>query len=114
MCHVILSSPILALPLFVFFPFRTAFPAYLAVLLASGFVYVKIIGVMKSKVQTGMEGMTGRKAEVMEDINPHGKVRVGNEIWGATATGVKFSRGQIVRIAGVQGLKVIVGDSVEG
>ncbi len=114
MCHIVLSSPILALPLFFFLPVRTALPAYLVVLLASGFVYFKIIGAMKSKVQTGMEGMTGRKAVVVEDINPHGKVRVGNEIWRATATDGKFSRGQIVRIAGIQGLKVIVGDSVEG
>jgi membrane-bound ClpP family serine protease len=110
MCHIVLSSPILALPLFLFLPFRTALPAYLAVLVATGFVYFKIIGAMKSKVQTGMEGMTGCKAVVVEDINPDGKVRVGNEIWVATATDRKFSKGQMVKIAEIRGLRVIVGD----
>ena len=110
MCHIVLSSPILALSLFLFLPFRTALPAYLAVLVATGFVYFKIIGAMKSKVQTGMEGMAGREAVVVEDVNPEGKVRVGDEIWAATAEGRKFFKGQMVRIAGIQGLKVIVGD----
>jgi membrane protein implicated in regulation of membrane protease activity len=113
-CHIVLSSPILALPLFFFLPFGTALPAYLAVLVATGFVYFKIIGAMKSKVQTGMEGMAGREAVVVEDVNPEGKVRVGNEIWAATAEGRKFFKGQMVRIAGIQGLKVIVGDPIKG
>ena len=56
--------------------------------------------------------MIGCKAVVVEDINPDGKVRVGNEIWVATATDRKFFKGQIVRIAEIQGLKVIVADSV--
>jgi membrane-bound ClpP family serine protease len=114
MCHVVLFSPILALPLFFFLPFRTALPAYLAVLLAMAFVYFKIITAMKSKVQTGVEGMTDGEAVVVEDIDPEGKVRVGNELWAATAEGKRFFKGQRVRICGFQGLKVIVGDSIEG
>jgi len=114
MCHIVLSSPILALPLFFFLPFRTALPAYLAVLLASGFVYFKIIGAMKSKVHTGMEGMANREAVVVEDIDPEGKIRLGNEIWSARTEGKKFLKGQMVKIYGFQGLKVIVGDYLGG
>ncbi len=111
MCHIVLFSPILALPLFLFLPFRTAVPAYLTILLAAAFVYFKIIAAMKSKVRTGMEGMTEGEAVVVEDIDPEGKVRLGNELWVATATGRRFSKGERVRIFGFQGLKVIVGDS---
>lgn len=114
MCHVVLFSPILALPLFLFLPFRTALPAYLAVLLAAVFVYFKMIAAMKSKVQTGMEGMTDGEAVVVEDIDPEGKVRVGNELWAATAEGKRFFKGQRVRIYGFQGLKVIVGEDKLG
>ncbi len=113
MCHIVLFSPVLALPLFFFLPFRTALPAYLGVLLAMTFVYFKIIAAIKSKVQTGMEGMTDGEAVVVEDIDPEGKVRFRNELWAATCEGKRFSKGQRVRIFGFQGLKVIVGDSID-
>ncbi len=58
--------------------------------------------------------MTDGEAVVVEDIDPEGKVRVGNELWAATAQGKRFSKGQRVRIYGFQGLKVIVGDSMDG
>jgi membrane-bound ClpP family serine protease len=110
MCHIVLFSPILALPLFFFFPLRTAIPAYFAVLLTAGFIYFKIIAAMKAKVQTGMEGMTNREAVVVEDIDPVGKVKFRNELWAAKTEGKRFSKGQRVRIYGFQDLKVIVGD----
>ena len=112
MCHIVLFSPILALPLFFFLPFRTALPAYITVVLATAFVYFKIIAAMKSKVQTGMEGMTGGEAVVVEDIDPEGKVKFRNELWAATASGRKYSKGERVKIYGFQGLKVIVGDPI--
>lgn len=114
MCHIVLASPVLALPLFFFFPFRTALPVYAAILLATSFVYFKIIAAIKSKVQTGMEGMTDRDVIVVEDINPEGKVSFRNELWIAIAEGRKFFKGQRVRIHGFQGLKVIVRDPIEG
>lgn len=114
MCHIVLSSPILALPLFFFLPFRTALPVYLAILLATGFVYFKIIAAMKSKVQTGIEGMIEREAVVVENIDPEGKVMVGNELWEAMAKGRRFFKGERVRIYGFQGLKVIIGEPIEG
>jgi hypothetical protein len=60
MCHIVLFSPILALPLFLFLPIRTALPAYFAVVVAAGFIYFKIITAMKAKVRTGMEWMVVR------------------------------------------------------
>ncbi len=109
MCHIILASPVLALPLFLFLPFRTAMPVYLSVVLATGFVYFKIVAAMKSKVLTGMDGMTGEEAVVVEGLNPEGKVRFGDEIWAATARGKTFIKGKRVGIHGFEGLKLIVG-----
>jgi membrane-bound ClpP family serine protease len=111
MCHVILASPILALPLFLFLPFRAALPPYIAIILATAFVYFKIVAAMRSRVHTGLEGMTGGEAVVIEDIDPEGKVKFENEIWAATARGQRFPKGKKVRICGALGLELIVESS---
>jgi membrane-bound ClpP family serine protease len=114
MCHLILASPALALPLFIFLPFGTALPVYLAVVLVSAFVYLKVVAAMKSRVHTGLEAMTGEEAVVVEDINPEGRVRFGHEIWEATGKGKKFIKGKKVRIREIQGLRLIVEPLDEG
>jgi membrane-bound ClpP family serine protease len=111
MCHIILSFPILTLPLFYFFPLRTALPIYLVVLLFTWFVYFKMIAAMKAKVQTGKEGMIGEEALVLEDIDPEGRVMVWSEIWTATANGKIFHKGQKVVVKDFEGLTAIVGKS---
>ncbi len=108
MCHVILLSPVLALPLFFFLPFGTALPTYLTIVLGSGFVYFKIITAMKSKVETGLEAMADEVAVVVEDINPEGKVRFGNEIWSAATRDKRFRTGKKVRIRAIEGTRLIV------
>ena len=111
MCHIILFSfPILGLALFHFFPLGVALPAYLAILGASALLYYKIFGALTAKVQTGMEGMVGEEALVIEDLNPEGKVSFRNEIWTASATGKSFLKGMKVAIRKFQGLELIVGD----
>jgi membrane-bound ClpP family serine protease len=111
MCHVILASPILALPLFFFLPFGAALPYYLAVIVGTGLVYFKILAAMKSRVQTGMESMTGDEAVVVEELKPTGKVRLGGEIWSATSVRGKLGEGKKVRVFGHEGLRLIVGES---
>ena len=114
MCHVILFSfPILGLALFYFFPLGVALPAYLGVLGASALFYYKIFGALAARVQTGMEGMVGEEALVIEDFNPEGKVSFRNEIWTASAKGRRFLKGMKVAIRQFQGLELIVGDPEE-
>lgn len=108
MCHIILSFPLLALPIFFFFPMETALPAYLLILLITGFVYFKVIAAMRSKVRTGKEGLKNEEALVIEDIDPEGKVLVWSEIWRATANGKKIRKGEKVRISGTHGLTLVV------
>jgi membrane-bound ClpP family serine protease len=111
MCHIILVSfPILGLALFYFFPRGMALPLYLGILGASILFYYKIFGALTAKVQTGMEGMVGEEALVIEDLNPEGKVIFRNEIWTATAKGKSFLKGMKVAIHQFQGLELIVGD----
>jgi membrane-bound ClpP family serine protease len=107
-CHIILAIPILALVLFFFLPFRAALSIYLPIAAASGFVYFKMMAAMRNKVQTGLEQMIHEEAVVIEDINPEGKVEIGDEIWKATANGKRFYKGEKVRISGAQGLTLIV------
>jgi membrane protein implicated in regulation of membrane protease activity len=114
MCHVILFAfPVLGLALFHFFPLGTALPAYLGILLASFLFYYKVFDTLRSKVQTGMEGMIGEEAWVIEDVSPEGKVSFRNEIWTATGNGKSFLKGTSVIIRQFQGLELIVGDPVE-
>lgn len=108
MCHIILAIPVLALVLFFFLPFRTALSIYLPVAAASGFIYLKMITAMGSKVQTGFEKMIGEEALVIEDIDPEGKVEIMDEIWAATANGKKFHKGEKLKIRGAKGLTLIV------
>ena len=114
MCHVILFSfPILGLALFYFFPLGVALPAYLGVLGASALFYYKIFDALAARVQTGMEGMVGEEALVIEDLNPEGKVSFRNEIWTASSKGRSFLKGMKVAIRQFQGLEIIVGDPGE-
>ncbi len=114
MCHVILFSfPILGLALFYFFPLWVALPAYLGVLGASGLFYYKIFDALGARVQTGMEGMVGEEALVLEDLNPEGKVSFRNEIWTASAKGRSFLKGMKVAIRQFEGIELIVGDPGE-
>jgi membrane protein implicated in regulation of membrane protease activity len=50
---------------------------------------------------------------VVEDVAPEGKVRFKNELWAATSSGKRFFKGERVRINGLQGLKLIVGETTE-
>jgi membrane-bound ClpP family serine protease len=108
MCHLILFLPFFAVPLFWIFPFATALPLYLLVLVISLLLYFKIFQAMRQKVKTGQEAMLGKKGLVVEDIDPEGKVQCANEIWDATARGCCFLKGEQVKILGFRGLVLLV------
>jgi membrane-bound ClpP family serine protease len=109
MCHLILLSPLLALPLFFILPFKTALITYLLVVSVSVFIYFKIAMAIRSRVRTGKEAMTGAEALVVQDISPEGKIQFGAELWTAMSGGEKFSAGEVVTIQGFRGLRVVVG-----
>jgi membrane protein implicated in regulation of membrane protease activity len=92
MCHLIFLLPIFGLPVFWFFPFKTALILYLVICAISLFLYYRIFQAMHARVCTGQEGMLGKTAVVIRTINPEGKIKYAAEIWKAVAAGKKFSK----------------------
>jgi len=108
MCHVILFLPAFALPVFWVFPLSTALPVYLSVVAISLFLYFKVFQAMHQSVQTGQEAMLKKRAMVIEDIDPEGKIFYAGEIWDATGKGKKFLKGEEVQIREFRGLRLVV------
>ncbi len=80
MCHLVLLSPVLALPIYWFLPFESSLPVYLFIVGMSGFLYFKVFRALRSEVQAGQEAMLGKEGLVIEEINPEGKIQYVNEI----------------------------------
>ena len=110
---IIMFSPVFALALFLFLPFRTALPIYIPIFIFGVIVNFKMMKSMKLPVRTGLEEMMGQEAVVIDDIDPEGKVRIKDEIWAATAKGERLEQGRKVRIVESQGLMLVVADTKE-
>jgi membrane-bound ClpP family serine protease len=110
MMIVMMALPLLGLGLFYFLPFQLALSIYLFLLFLSGLMYYGMFTVMgrKRKVRTGFEEMIGEEALVVDDINPEGKVKIGDELWTARSRGGRFLKGDKVRICGHEGLTLAV------
>jgi membrane-bound ClpP family serine protease len=109
MCHLIFFLPIFGLPVFWFFPFKTALILYLTICAISLFLYYKIFQAMRAKVRNGQAAMLGQTGVVLQKIDPEGKIKYATEIWNAVAEGKRFLEGEKVVISGFSyGLRVIV------
>ena len=63
---------------------------------------------MRRRVRTGRKAMLGRKALVIKDIDPEGKIEYASEIWDAAGNGKRFLKGDRIIIRGFQGLSLVV------
>ncbi|MFQ5882834.1 MAG: NfeD family protein [Candidatus Methylomirabilales bacterium] len=107
MCHLILLLPVIGLGLFAFLPLEAALPLYEILLAISVFLYLVIGRALRLPVQTGMEGMVGTEAEVVQELTPRGVIRRRNELW--SAKGVEpIRKGEKVIILAVDGLVATV------
>jgi membrane protein implicated in regulation of membrane protease activity len=61
----------------------------------------------KTATTTGAEAMIGQPAEVVEECQPVGTVRVHGELWAARCS-EGAARGATVRVKGVDGLTLVV------
>src|SRR3954463_11351179 len=59
------------------------------------------------RVRTGVEGLIGTSAEVIEACDPEGRVRLRGEIWRACCRG-RAEIGERVTVTGVEGLTLEV------
>ncbi len=115
MCHLIFFLPVFGLPVFWFFPFKTALILYLIICAISLFLYYKIFKAMRAKVRNGLAAMLGKTGVVLQNIDPEGKIKYATEIWNAVAEGEKFLKGEKVVISGfTYGLRVIVKEAPSG
>ena len=80
-----------------------AFAAVIEV--AEVFLWIKFL--RRYRVTTGVEGMVGEVAEVIEDCAPRGRVRVRGESWSARSS-PSAAVGDAVRVAAVDGLTLVV------
>jgi membrane-bound serine protease (ClpP class) len=66
------------------------------------------------RVTTGVEGLVGAAAEVVETCDPDGRVRLRGEIWRARGSRSAPARvGQLVEVTGVDGLTLEVAEPSE-
>ena len=65
------------------------------------------------RVQTGVEGLIGERAETIEPCGPRGKVRLRGEIWDADCEH-GAAVGEVVRVVAVEGLTLTVEPLVGG
>jgi inner membrane protein len=114
MCHLILLLPIFALPLFWILPLDAALPSYALITGVSFLIYYRVFQAMRQEPVTGQEAMLGKKGIVVEDIDPVGKIQYAGEIWSATTTGERFSKGELIRIAAVRNLMLLVEEMPKG
>jgi membrane-bound serine protease (ClpP class) len=67
-----------------------------------------VIPALHKKKTTGVEGMIGLKATVVQDLKPVGLVSVLGELWKAESVGGPVAKRKRVEIVGVEGLRLKV------
>jgi membrane-bound serine protease (ClpP class) len=74
-----------------------------------GEVYFWIRFLRRYRVTTGAEGIVGERGEVVESVDPTGRlrVRVRGELWNARSS-EPLGTGRLVRVTGVDGLTLEV------
>ncbi len=85
--------------------------AIVAALLLGAVVFIThkvVIPTFRKKRVTGLEGMIGLEATVIEPLTPVGVVRVGGEYWKAKSASKNIAVGKEVEILGVNGLTLMV------
>jgi len=107
MCHVVLMMPVLGLGVFWIWPLSVALPIYLVIFLLSGLVYSALLRASNHPVKTGREGLMQESAEVIEPVNPKGRIRVHGELWQAISS-EDLRTGDRVKVVGVNGLTLRV------
>ena len=68
-----------------------------------------VVRSFRKKAVSGREGMTGKKAVVVEDLRPEGLVRCHGEIWKArSSSGTSFVKGDEVFVTELEGITLVV------
>lgn len=104
MCHILFVLPFIGLVLFWLLPLEQAIFFYSLILVVCAALYWLMWKDFWRPVVTGVEGMIGGKAEVIQNGNGMLKVYFRGEIWDAISS-ENFSVGEKVEIAGAHRLE---------
>ncbi|MDP2727840.1 MAG: NfeD family protein [Dehalococcoidia bacterium] len=108
--------PLFGLGLFLVLPLELAIPSYLLVLVATAWLFYKVVQAMKQPVSVGREALVGQEVEVVLIIETPSMarylVRHGGELWSATSAD-EFRRGDRALIAGLEGIRIRI-QSLDG
>jgi membrane protein implicated in regulation of membrane protease activity len=107
MHHLILLLPLLALGLFLIFPWWLALPLYLIVLAVSLFGYWKILQTQRLAPASGARAIIGGEAVVVATEGDTAEVHYRGEVWSAVSS-QPLHPGQHVIIQDVEGLTLRV------
>jgi membrane protein implicated in regulation of membrane protease activity len=107
MCHVLFAFPFIGLVLFWLLPLEQAVLLYSLLLIVCSVLFWLTWKDFWRPVRTGVEGMVGGKAEVIQNGNGIVKVFFKGETWDAISA-EDLSVGQTVEITGVERMRLVV------
>lgn len=107
MCHILFILPLIGLVLFWILPLEQAIFFYSLILIVCAALYWLMWKDFWRPVATGVEGMIGGKAEVIQNGNATLKVFFRGEIWDAVSK-EDLSVRQTVEITGVERMRLSV------
>lgn len=111
MCHLILFTPVLALPIFWLAPLNLALPIYMVITSLALLFYWLIAKSMGKRPEAGRESLIGAVAEVVAKLGPgdHAQylVRSQGELWSADSPDA-LKAGETVNISAVDGIRLVV------
>ncbi len=64
--------------------------------------------VFDKRVEVGPEALIGKEAMVVEELNPKGVVKIGNELWIAECVNGTAKRGEKVKVIEVRSTRLLV------
>lgn len=107
MCHVLLLLPFVAFALFLFMPPGQA--TFLSIPLFLAFLWLAWVTWkdMRRPAPTGIEGLTGGKAQVVSKTERGAKVFLKGELWDAVSDD-ELTIGENVKVTGLERMKLVV------
>ena len=112
MCHILFVLPFIGLILFWLLPLEQAVLLYSLLLIVCFILFWLMWKDFRRPVTTGVEGMIGGKAQLIQNGNGIAKVFFKGEIWDAISS-EELSVGQRVEITGVERMRLVVRQPID-
>lgn len=107
MCHILLLSPLIVLPVFWILPLSVAVPVYGVVLLVAGALYWGLFRSARRPRLNGGEAMLGARGRVVRLGEREVTVRFHGELWSARPAG-RLEIGDEAVVEAIEGLHLRV------